>query len=41
LQEELQDTEPAVASLCRQLELSMPALTYDENAEINAGVSGT
>jgi heat shock protein HtpX len=30
-----------IALLSRQLELPMPALTYDENGEINAGVTGT
>jgi len=32
---------PLVAQLCRQLQLPVPALAYDESGEINAGVTGT
>jgi Zn-dependent protease with chaperone function len=40
LQERLHALGPTVARLCGQLELPTPALTYDESAEINAGVIG-
>jgi Zn-dependent protease with chaperone function len=30
-----------ISDLCRRLQLPMPAVTYDDSAEINAGVTGT
>jgi Zn-dependent protease with chaperone function len=41
LQERLCAIGPVIALLSRQLELPMPALSYDECGEINAGVTGT
>jgi hypothetical protein len=41
LQEKMRAVNCVVGRLCRQLDLPMPALTYDANSEINAGVTGS